>query len=68
MSEEVLKLLLDHIERSYWVVGSLHDLAEGFVIEYDPSVPEEHVASFADGTRYMIDTVAIMLKAGRWPS
>lgn len=57
-----------HLHRSYWLVASLAELAEGFVIDQHAEVPQEHVDAFHDAQRYLLDTTTLLVKHGRLPA
>jgi hypothetical protein len=56
MSEE----LKQHVLRSVELVRRLQEVVEGFVIEYDPEVPEEHRNVYHDADLYLIDTATLL--------
>lgn len=54
-----------HLLRSFRIVSALSEVAEGFVIEHDPNVPEEHVDAFHDAQRYLVDTTRLLIERTR---
>lgn len=61
MTEEMEK----HLLRSVELVRRLQDVVEGFVIEHDPEVPEEHREVYHDAEVYLIDTATLLVTLQR---
>jgi hypothetical protein len=56
MTEEMKQ----HVLRSVKLVRRLQEVVEGFVVEYDPEVPEEHRDVYHDADLYLIDTARLL--------